>query len=450
MPEPADGTGRGVQAVERTPTLLVIGDIEAARLTCSALGRQGAHVTHLLAPSDREVRAAVGPEIDAVAILLRGDVTALRYALLVAHLLPGTKLVVTMFDRTLAEQLRRAVPGCEVTSPADIAVPAVIGACLGDEALAVYRSGGRLRVLTRGAEGPRSLPYRPEQRSLRSLTRLVGAQLRPHDDASRILIAGLAGLAAILVTDWLLGVLFLDQNAVGSFYGASRVVATVGPGVDEQSTPHWYLVVSGVLMLAAIGFTAVFTAGIVNRLLSSRSIALVGRRTLPRRDHVVVVGLGQVGLRLATKLTELGHRVVVVERDPAPMNLRIAKAARIPVVLGNAGERSVLDRLSLGRARALAAMGSQDLDNVEVAITARAVAPALPIVLRAGEDDAIEETRSLFAVGEVRDVSALTAAAVALGLTTGAPDVVYVDDHHWFGYRDRTTVDAAVGVRCEC
>ena len=81
---------------------------------------------------------------------------------------------------------------------------------------------------------------------------------------------------------------------------------------------------------------------------------------------------------------------------------------------------------------------------------ARAVAPDLPIVLRAGEDDTIAETRSLFAVGEVRDVSALTAAAVTLGLTSAAPEVVYTRGHRVFAFSDRTETGATVGVRCQC
>ena len=107
-----------------------------------------------------------------MAILVRGDVSALRYALLVAHLRPGVRLMVTMFDRTLGEELQRAVPTCTVTSPADIAVPAVIGACLGQEELAVYGHAGAARAVRDTAGAPsswsvrRSLvapPVRPER-----------------------------------------------------------------------------------------------------------------------------------------------------------------------------------------------------------------------------------------------------------------------------------------------
>ena len=82
----------------KQPHAVVIGDIEVARRTCSELSAHGFVVTHLLHPPDSEMRAALTQAVSAVAVLVRGDVTALRYALLVEHLLPEVRLVVTLFD----------------------------------------------------------------------------------------------------------------------------------------------------------------------------------------------------------------------------------------------------------------------------------------------------------------------------------------------------------------
>jgi voltage-gated potassium channel Kch len=121
----------------------------------------------------------------------------------------------------------------------------------------------------------------------------------------------------------------------------------------------------------------------------------------------------------------MGIRVLAVERDPQAANLRHTRTAGIPVLIGNAADRQLIERTSLPRARALAAMGSDDLDNVEVIIAARAVAPTVRMVLRAGEGDVVKESRSLFRIGQVRDVSALTAAAVARALLDAEPGLVY-------------------------
>ncbi len=374
-------------------TVVIIGDLEVARRSCEALRQAGFTLVHILRPTDDEVRAVIDASVAAVAVLVRGDVIALRYALLIEYLRPDVRLVVTLFDRTVSEQLVNAVPNCVVTSPAEVAVPTIIEACLG-QSLVVRR-----RRIVRCYD-------------------VIRTQLRPHDTSSAILMAGLCGLVLTLGLDWLVTTLALHFSPVDSFYAATRVIATVGPGESTGSTPHWYLVFAGLSMLATIGWTALFTAGIVNLLLSSRSVGLVGRRTLPRRDHVIVVGLGQVGLRLCLSLRALGVSVVAIERDPRAANLRLAKQANVPVLIGHAEDRAVLNRLGLARARAVAAMGSDDTDNIEVAIAALAVCPEVRAVIRAGEDEVIAETRSLFHIGQVVDVSDLTAQAITSAIVT--------------------------------
>jgi hypothetical protein len=410
------------------PHAVVVGNIEVARRTCSELVEHGFVVTHLLHPTDSEMHAALTSEVGAVAILVRGDVTALRYALLVEHLLPEVRLVVTLFDHTVAEQLVRVVPNCQVTSPANVAVPSIIGACVGPDILAVASLDGEPTMVLPASDGIEMRQW-PQRGWLSRLPGALSGQARPHDDATRILFIGASGLASILVVDWLLAVTALHETGIRAWYAATRVIATVGPGDADAHAPGWYLVFASISMLLTIAFTAVFTAGVINRLLSSSSIGIIGSRTVPTRDHVVVIGLGQVGLTLCIELRRLGIRVVAVERDPRAVNLHLAKAAKVPVLIANAEDREVLKQLSLHRARSFAAMGSNDLDNVAVAIAALAVAPELRVALRSGDDEVITETRSLMRIGEVCNVSALTAYAVTLGLVGQPPSVVYARGH---------------------
>ena len=100
--------------------------------------------------------------------------------------------------------------------------------------------------------------------------------------------------------------------------------------------------------------------------------------------------------------------VIGVERDPAAPQLRLARSLKIPVVVGHGIDREHLERLRIGRALAIAAVGSNELDNIAVAVAASAVSASTPVVLRAGEQEAIAETRSLLPLGATRDVLALT------------------------------------------
>jgi hypothetical protein len=107
---------------------------------------------------------------------------------------------------------------------------------------------------------------------------------------------------------------------------------------------------------------------------------------------------------------------VAVERDPTAPNLRLAKALGLPVVVADATDRFVLRKLGLGRATAMAAVASDDRDNIAVSVAALAVAPELRVVMRAGDHEAIAETRSLFRIGMVHDLNSLSAAYTTAAL----------------------------------
>ena len=400
------------------PTAVVIGNTEVARRGCASLTAGGWLVKHLLQPTNAQLHDTLDRSVSAVAVLVDGDAAALRYAVLAEHLLPRVRLVITVFDQIVAEQLVRTVPNCHVTSPADCAIPSIIGACLGDDIAAVETTGRTTRIVRHDGAGETVTgPWRPPHGRTVRAQNLIAGQVRAHDRATSILLLGLTGLLVAVLCDWTLSVLFLHEPGIRALYAATRIVATVGPADPGPDIPEWYLAVSSCCMLATIGFAALFTAGIVNRLLSERSVGLLGPRTLPGRDHIIVVGLGQVGLRLCIQLRRLGLPVVAVERDPGAANLRLARQAGVPVLIAHAEDRATLTKVGLTRARALAAMSAQDLDNIKVAITALAVAPQIRLVLRAGDDDVIAETRSLFRIGQVRDVSALTSDAVTCIIT---------------------------------
>ncbi|MFN8195065.1 MAG: NAD(P)-binding protein [Nocardioidaceae bacterium] len=432
--------------------VLVVGDLEAARLTCGALEERGHRTRHLVNPDEVSLRAALFPDVDAVAILVRGDVHALRLALLTEHLRPGVRLVVTIFDRTVSEHLERVVPNSQVTSPAAVSAPMIVAACLGGDEVAVQRTAEDQVVRWLGPPGARGAQaYDAVPGRLRQWAGWLLPRMRWQPGATGLMLAGLAGLLAILLVDWLLAVTVLHEPGVRAFYAAARVLATVGPGgADAHEAPSWYLVVAALFMLAAMGFTAMFTAGLIDWLLSARSVALIGPRRLPSRGHVIVAGLGQVGLRLALSLRRIGVPVVGVEVKADAPGVRVARQQGIPVVVGNAGDRSTLTRVGLTRARALAAMGSDDLDNIEIAIAALGVAPDARVVLRAGEGDVVTETRSLFHIGQVVDVSALTAATAALSLTGHQPRVVFGSDDGCVAVTDDGEITLPRATRCRC
>ena len=412
----------GTDALSPARSVLLIGDGALPRSVELALTRAGVGVRRLRRPNDREIATAMTDYFDVTMVVSRDDIEVLRIALVVEHARPGRRLIVTVFNRTVAGQLRKTVPRCQVTSMADAVATALAGPCIAEGLESLAQLPGGLVGVREAGDGVEVVPLQIERRGrlVRALHEIRGA-LRPFDLNARFLVAGLGGFLTILALDAVVSGVALHQGPVQAFYDATKALATVAsnPAVDHAGPGSKLF--AAVLMLASLGFVAILTAGIINRLLDPRLTGIVGRRAIPRSDHVVVVGLGQVGLRLCVLLRSLGVAVVAVERNPSAPTVALARDYKIPVVIGSGGERTLLAKLSLDRARALAAITSDDGENIAITVAALAVRENLRVVLRAGDGDVTTEIRALFNIGVVRDVHRIAGdllAAAALGIET--------------------------------
>jgi hypothetical protein len=229
----------------------------------------------------------------------------------------------------------------------------------------------------------------------------------------------------------------LDESAVDAIYGSAKTLVTVDPNPGVAKGPDWYKLFTSVSMIVALLMAAAFTAGLVNRFVERRLTGIIGRRIVPRRDHVVVVGLGQVGMRLCLLLRACKIPLVAVESDENGERVGIAKELGLPVVIGRGADPSLMRRLSLPRARAVAAVTADDLENISVAMTARGIHPDIRTVLRVGDGSVANETRSLLALGLVRDVHRLAATLLAAQILGGdAESVVCLGDEAHLRFPD--------------
>ncbi|HLI60551.1 MAG TPA: NAD-binding protein [Solirubrobacteraceae bacterium] len=316
----------------------------------------------------------------AVVVVTHDDARALRLTLLCAHVRPGLPLWTTLFDRTIVGQLHSIVPSVGILSPADLAADALLACCLESGAGSVSRRRRGVRLV---------------------------------DDALRLLTAAGAGLVLVLIVEVVLALEALHERLADAIFSSARVVATITDSQAAAHGPDWFKLVSTVTALAAVLLVAVFTAALVRRLSRPRLTALVGRRAAPGRRHVVMVGLGQVGFRLAQRLIERSVPVLAVERDIAAPCVRMARRAGIPVAIADAEDRQTLELAGVPRAAVIAAVTSDDLVNVAIGLAAAQVAPAVPLVLRLGDGDVAAETDSLLHLGMICDVHDVVAAAVA-------------------------------------
>jgi hypothetical protein len=426
------------------PLILLIGEGDLAEEVRQALDAAGADVHRLKGAGEREVRHALeGGDVDRVVVVSRDDAVVLRVALMVRNVDNDVPMLVTIFDPTMAGQVAEGIEHCEVTSMADIVAPSLAGPCLNDELLAVREDADPPVGIREAGDGVREVPIEVPDR--KHAAALVSAVLMPYDKSAALLLWGALGLVVILLLETIACMAVLGQDVIDASYGAAKTLVTVDPNDKVADGPKGLKVFITVSMLAALVFEAGFTAGLVNRLIDRRLTGLVGRRAVPRRDHVVVVGMGQVGLRLCLLLRRCGIGIVAVDDREEGENVGLAREMGFPVVIGRGADPSLLRRLSLDRAWALAAVTDDDLENISIAMAAKAVNGDLRVVLRAGDGRLANETRSLFRIGLVRDVHRIAAALIAARATgSDAMRVVCIGDDAHLHYEDGRLEAAAI------
>src|SRR5690349_4937962 len=242
--------------------VLVVGDGELAGALADAVGRAGGVARRLRAPTDGELADAVHAGPVRVAVVSHDDIVALRHAPVAAHARPGVRLLVTIFDRTVATQIHRAVPNSHVVSLADAAVPSLAAACLSSDLLAV--DGDEALARAQEDEEPRVVPLAAVARPRRTWAALR-SQLHPADAGSRLLVLGVAGIVALLVIDAVILVASFGERPLDALYSAVKTAAAVGPSEHAEHGPGWYEAFATATMLLAVVLLGVASAGLVNR-----------------------------------------------------------------------------------------------------------------------------------------------------------------------------------------
>jgi Trk K+ transport system NAD-binding subunit len=272
-------------------------------------------------------------------------------------------------------------------------------------------------------------PGPPRRWSPGTFWRYVYGFVAESDRAFGYTLGGLVGVALVSIGLLLIGYRRVNggghMNLLDATYFTVETLTTVGFGdFFFANQPNWLRVWAIVLMVIGATVVTVLYALLTNLLVSRRIAQSLGRQLATRMsEHVILVGLGAVGLRVLEHLRAAGQPVVVLERDEDNRFLARARALGVPVVFGDSTVPASLDAVNLRSARAVAVLTSSDLANIE---TGLAVIDLLgerrehvPIVLRVFDRDLALTIETSFGFHWVRSTAALAApwfVGAALGL----------------------------------
>ncbi len=139
------------------------------------------------------------------------------------------------------------------------------------------------------------------------------------------------------------------------------------------------------------------------------------------REHMILVGLGHLGYRVARYLHQLEQDLVVIEIAPHGDTAKAIQDLGIPIIADDARRESVLEAAGVRRARALVLCMQDDTLNLQIAVKARSLNPRIKVVVRIFDDDFAQALEQQFAFKALSATSiaapAFAAAAVGIDVT---------------------------------
>ncbi|MCP4807639.1 MAG: potassium channel protein [Proteobacteria bacterium] len=199
-----------------------------------------------------------------------------------------------------------------------------------------------------------------------------------------ILVAGTAGY--MMIEGW---------SVLDSVWMVLITVTTIGFGevhtLSDGGRAFTMLLIVGGLSLG--GYTASqFTRYVVEGGLRHDLRERTRRKRVEKlHDHYIVIGHGRLGAEVALDLRHEGQTVVVI--DPDAEATKGLDDTGIVVIVGDGSSDEVLRRARIDAARGLAVATPSSAVNVYVTLSARQLAPHLPILTRADDADAVPKAR---------------------------------------------------------
>ncbi len=204
-----------------------------------------------------------------------------------------------------------------------------------------------------------------------------------------LLITGLAiGLGFPTRQSMLLGGL-LSQGSEFAFV-LLGLAATTGLFISQDVQ---MLTVAIAVSMAMTPILAAFTRRYLNQIEGQAAASLqdLSAGTADQRNHVMVIGFGQVGMAVTRHLVGLQLPVLALDFDPK--RVRASQARKLPIYFGNAVRPEVLKAAHIGQAKLIIIALSNEENTERVLTLIRSLHPKLRIIACSQDAAGVEKLR---------------------------------------------------------
>ena len=406
-------------------------------------------------------------------LVLAGDDDAVNLAILMqARILnPQIRIINRLFNTSLGDRLDHTLPEHTTMSVSSLAAPVFSFAALGNQAIGQLRlfnqtwpiheeyidenhpwKGRKLRdlwedrsrmliyylpadnkidlvsaVLSHGhlQQGDRLIiATQPSVRSRRKtftqkLLKVITNLRRLQQQTQSAVSVSITLLLIILAATFTYTTVNFHVSVVDAFYFSVGMITGAG-GNDKvvENAPDSIKIFTVIMMLVGAGMIGLFYALLNDFILGTRLREYWDAARIPQRNHYIICGLGGIGVQIAKQLQANGHEVAVIDSDSNNRFLSTARSLKIPVIQGDASLSTILEEANIKQAEALLAVTSSDMSNLEIALSAKGLAPKLPVIVRNQDPHFALMVQQVFefqAVLSPTEIAAPAFAAAAIG-----------------------------------
>lgn len=338
-------------------------------------------------PGDFAVPAYVD-QVKAIFVVTEEDRLNIRIALAVRTACKSVPIIITLVQSQLGKKLVRHLDHFSFISPPELAAERFVNA--------VY--------------APRPVPSSEPARVTGEPDVELSNRWRFDPLIARALIAVFViALVATIYFHYAEELTWID-----SIYFVVTLMATVGFGdISLRTSSTLSKFVGILLMIASVTNTAVIFALIADSLVKRRLALSFGRRRVKKSDHILVVGIGSVGLKVIEELLKRGEHVVAVDSKADGRYLPAIHAMGVTAVIGDAKFERTLRDAGLPSAKAVISVTSDDLTNLEIGLNAKLMKPDVRAVLRIYDPVLAQSLRERLDIHFALSMSSIAAGVLA-------------------------------------
>ena len=232
---------------------------------------------------------------------------------------------------------------------------------------------------------------------LQRLTKAIFNVPRYQQYARPVVVVSVALIAVILLATLTYLSINLNTSIADALYFSVGMITGAG-GKEEvaESASDSIKFFTAMMMIVGAGVIGICYALINDFVLGSRFRQALDAAKVPRKNHYIICGLGGIGIQIARQLHFQGHEVVAIESDSHNRFLHCARSWGIPVIIEDASLASTLKAVNIKRAISLITVTSKDTTNLEIALTAKALAPYLKNIVRSSDAQFAQSMQEVF------------------------------------------------------